>query len=281
MTRRKPSERSVYLQRLVLELYELRQSGRITPEKESELKEEIVKTGEGLIINYAWRTYLQYSNNPRIDMEDLIQVGYVALLKALDCFKPGKNTQFTTYATLFIKRYMERYASKNTSGLSFTHDGLSTMKRICALRNQGFSLEEISQITERRLDVVRGILVASSEIRLDSFVSNNGSRPEPLYSFLGENDPMPEKQISYEEVREAIGDCLSEIERQVIHLRYFEGHTLEETGYEIGRVREGVRQIESRALRKLRAHLEGKGPFKKRKKKTKKRKRKEKSKIHC
>lgn len=197
---------------------------------------------------------------------DLIQEGNIGLMKATDKFDYHRGFKFSTYATWWIRQAITRAISDQSRTIRLpVHVGETinrvkkTSHRLQQILEREPSQEEIARAMDISDDKVRQVLdVARHPVSLEAPVGSEGD------AFLGdfiedETMPAPLELASQQLLRSQIGDALDKLterERRIIILRYGldDGRfrTLEEVGRDFGITRERIRQIEAKALRKLR-----------------------------
>ncbi|MBC8129101.1 MAG: RNA polymerase factor sigma-32 [Rhizobiaceae bacterium] len=211
-------------------------------------------------------------------MNDLIQEGHVGLLEAAARFEPEREVRFSTYATWWIRASIQDYILRNWSivrgGTSSAQKALFfNLRRLRARLSQGS--ESLSGTAMYR-EIATALKVSESDVALmDSRLSGpDSSLNAPLIEdesgsadrqdFLVAKDPLPDAIVSssIDDQRRVTWlnsalDVLSDRELKIIRERRLQddGATLESLGTKLGISKERVRQIETRALEKLRAAL--------------------------
>ena len=197
---------------------------------------------------------------------DLIQEGNIGLMKATDKFDYKRGFKFSTYATWWIRQAITRAISDQSRTIRLPVHVGETINRV---KKTGHRLQQILEREPTQLEIARAMDVTDEKVRQVLDVSRHPiSLEAPVGqdgdAFLGdfiedESMPHPLELASHELLKSQICDALSKLterERKIIVLRFGleDGRfrTLEEVGREFGITRERIRQIEAKALRKLR-----------------------------
>jgi RNA polymerase primary sigma factor len=197
---------------------------------------------------------------------DLIQEGNIGLMKATDKFDYKRGFKFSTYATWWIRQAITRAISDQSRTIRLPVHVGETINRV---KKTGHRLQQILEREPTREEIARAMDVSDDKVRQVLDVSRHPiSLEAPVGqdgdAFLGdfiedESMPHPLEVASQELLKSQICDALSKLterERKIIVLRFGleDGRfrTLEEVGREFGITRERIRQIEAKALRKLR-----------------------------
>jgi len=255
-------------------LKEISQIPVLSPQEEKELarrlqagdlaaRRRLIICNLRLVVSIA-RSYLGRG----VDLMDIVEEGNLGLIRAVEKFNPERGFRFSTYASYWIKQAMARAVANQGRTIRIPFHVFQLVNRYARTATQRTDIKEMDDhelgrllhCTQRKAHLVRNLVMGILSLDL---IMSEGAMKELYGEDRNQIRQTPEDivtlQIEHERLQRLM-DKLSDRERAVLRIRYGfasdgEFQTLEETGRAFGVTRERARQIEMKALRKLRLLL--------------------------
>lgn len=247
---------------LIGDIQDINKTMSVGEEKARRAKKEMIEANLRLVISIAKK----YTNRG-LQFLDLIQEGNIGLMKAVDKFDYRRGYKFSTYATWWIRQAITRAIADQGRTIRIPVHMIETIHKLNRIQRQMLqetgiepTPEELSRYVNMPEDKIRKVMkIAKEPISMETPVGDDGD-DTLLGEFIVDSSVVsPLEAATIEGLREAMQRVLSSLtarEAKVLRMRFGidmnTDHTLEEVGKQFDVTRERIRQIEAKALRKLR-----------------------------
>lgn len=241
---------------------ELELSRRIQ-QGDNEARQRLIEANLRLVVKIS-KSFL----TPDVNLLDLIQEGNIGLIRAASKYDYRKNVRFSTYAAWWIKQAIARSLSNKRRTIRLPHRKEETLRKIQKVYNiltqelmRKPSIEEIArELKIRKTEVISLLSNVNNTVSLEAETNNELGR---LMDICEDQSYNPDREVMEKSMREETRkflERLMEREKQILLYRFSfygqEKYTLKKIGEKLGISPETVRQIEKRALEKLRDHAQ-------------------------
>lgn len=254
-------EQEKHAQISISELKEISKNMVANEKETAAAKQEMIQANLRLVISIAKK----YTNRG-LQFLDLIQEGNIGLMKAVDKFEYRRGYKFSTYATWWIRQAITRSIADQARTIRIPVHMIETINKMNRISRQYLQetgedpdAAKLAELMEMPEDKIRKIMkIAKEPISMETPIGDDDD--SHLGDFIEDvNNIAPSDAAMYSSLREATKDVLESLtprEAKVLRMRFGidmnTDHTLEEVGKQFDVTRERIRQIEAKALRKLR-----------------------------
>ncbi|NLG85148.1 MAG: RNA polymerase sporulation sigma factor SigG [Firmicutes bacterium] len=223
---------------------------------DTKAREELIQGNLRLVLSV-----IQRFNNRGEYVDDLFQVGCIGLMKAIDNFDLSQNVKFSTYAVPMIIGEIRRYLRDNNplrvsrSLRDIAYKALQVRDNLIGRHGKEPTVAEIAEeLNLPREEVVFALDAIQEPISLFEPIYHDGGDPIFVMDQIGDEKSLDSQWLEEISIREAMAK-LTERERMILRLRFFEGRTQMEVAEEIGVSQAQVSRLEKTALKHMRRYI--------------------------